>query len=112
MEDIYLLIGAAALFVIQIACFFIKKIWLRLMPVLVVVACIVFCVAMYILSGCTNWAYLILLALLFFSACRAGDCLGDLRSDMLDKKVQGVKKKYLTSITWHAIMPQVSSDSA
>lgn len=66
MEDIYLLIGAAALFVIQIACFFIKKIWLRLMPVLVVVACIVFCVAMYILSGCTNWAYLILLALLFF----------------------------------------------
>lgn len=76
MEDIYLLIGAAALFVIQIACFFIKKIWLRLMPVLVVVACIVFCVAMYILSGCTNWAYLILLALLFFLLAAQGIAWG------------------------------------
>lgn len=65
MEDIYLLVGAAALFVIQITCFFTKKIWIRLLPVLTVVACMVFCVAMYILSGFTNWAYLILLLLLF-----------------------------------------------
>ena len=65
MEDIYLLVAAGALFIIQLLCFLAKKVWVRLLPLLTVVALMVFCVVMYGLSGWTNWAYLILLALLF-----------------------------------------------
>ena len=65
MEDIYLLIGAAVLLVIQIACFFTKKIWIRILPLLLLVALMVLCLVMYWVSGWTNWGYLILLMLLF-----------------------------------------------
>ncbi len=65
MEDIYLLAAAGTLFIMQLLCFLAKKVWVRLLPVLAVVALMVFCVVMYGLSGWTNWAYLILLMLLF-----------------------------------------------
>ena len=65
MEDIYLLIGAAVLLIIQIACFFTKKIWIRILPLLLLVALMVLCLVMYGVSGWTNWGYLILLMLLF-----------------------------------------------
>lgn len=65
MEDIYLIAGAAVLLVIQIMCFFVKKVWVRLLPILIAVMLLVFCLAMYAVSGWTNWAYLILLMLLF-----------------------------------------------
>lgn len=53
------------LLVIQIACFLAKKVWVRLLPILTVVALMALCVVMYAISGWTNWAYLILLGLLF-----------------------------------------------
>ena len=65
MEDIYLLIGAAVLVLLQILCFFAKKLWVRLIPTLTVAALMVFCVVMYAASKYTNWAYLILLLLMF-----------------------------------------------
>ena len=65
MEGIYLLIGAAVLLIIQIACFFTKKIWIRILPLLLLVALMVLCLVMYWVSGWTNWGYLILLMLLF-----------------------------------------------
>ena len=65
MEDIYLVVGAAVLLLIQIVCLFAKKVWVRLLPVLIVGALMVLCVVMYAVSGWTNWAYLILLLLLF-----------------------------------------------
>lgn len=65
MEDMYLLIGAVVLLALQVLCFFTKKVWVRLIPTLTVAALMVFCVAMYAASDFTNWAYLILLFLLF-----------------------------------------------
>ena len=65
MEDIYLLIGAAVLVLLQVLCFFAKKVWVRLIPTLTVAALMVLCVVMYAGSEYTNWAYLILLFLLF-----------------------------------------------
>lgn len=65
MEDLYLYIGMAALFLAQIGCFFAKKVSIRLIPTLIVAALILICALMYILSSYTNWGYLILLTLLF-----------------------------------------------
>ena len=58
-------IGAVVLLALQVLCFFAKKVWGRLIPTLTVAALMVFCVVMYAASEYTNWAYLILLLLLF-----------------------------------------------
>ena len=65
MEDTYLFIGAVLLLAVQVLCFFAKKVWVRLLPTLIPVALMVFCAVMYAVSEYTNWAYLILLFLLF-----------------------------------------------
>lgn len=64
-EDLYLYLAMLALLVTQAGCLFAKKAWIRLIPTLINVALMVFCVVMYALSGWTNWGYLILLFLLF-----------------------------------------------
>ena len=64
MENPFVLIGAAVLLIGQIICMFSKKVWVRLVPLMVVGALAVFCFAMYALSGFTNWGYGILLMLL------------------------------------------------
>lgn len=65
MEDVYLLVGAVVLLVIQIVCFFTKKIWIRLLPVLITGWLMVLCLVLYGVGGFTNWGFLILLVLLF-----------------------------------------------
>lgn len=64
MEDIWLLIIGLVLLAAQVCCLFLKKIWVRLIPVFLAVALMAFCVIMYAASGFTNWGYLILLFLL------------------------------------------------
>lgn len=63
MEDIWLLVGGLILLIGQIVCLFAKKVWVRLTPVFIAAALMVFCIIMYALSGFTNWGYLILLFL-------------------------------------------------
>ena len=64
-EDIYLLVGTLVLLTAQIGCLFSKKIWIRLIPTAIVVLLMGLCVLLYIMSGNTNWGFLILLLLLF-----------------------------------------------
>ena len=64
MGNPFVLIGAAVLLVGQIVCMFSKKIWVRLLPLMVIGALAAFCFAMYALSGFTNWGYVVLLMLL------------------------------------------------
>lgn len=66
MEDIWLLIIGLALLAAQVGCLFLKKVWVRLIPVFIAVALMAFCVIMYAVSSFTNWAYLILLLLVAF----------------------------------------------
>ena len=64
MEDIYLFIGAAVLLAVQILCFFCKKVWVRLIPLFVILVLLIVCAVMYLISKFTNWAYLIRFLLL------------------------------------------------
>lgn len=66
MEDTVLYVAAIVLLAAQILCFFAKKVWIRLIPLVTVAALAMFCFVMYAVSGFTNWGYLILLALVFF----------------------------------------------
>ena len=72
MDDIWLLAGGFLLVLAQIACLFAKKVWVRLIPAFIAVTLMAFCVIMYVLSGFTNWAYLILLLLLAGVQCAMG----------------------------------------
>lgn len=65
LADLNLLIGLLLLLLAQIGCLFARKVWVRLIPTAVTVALMVFCVGMYACSDWTNWAWLILLFLLF-----------------------------------------------
>ncbi len=65
MEDLYLYISMLVLLTAQIGCLFAGKVWVRLIPTLINVGLMVFCVIAYAVSGWTNWGYLILLLLLF-----------------------------------------------
>lgn len=52
------------IFAVQLAiCFAVKRLWLRLLPVILTIALAVICVIFYCCSGFTNWAWLIILAL-------------------------------------------------
>ena len=64
MEDAVMLIGAAVLLVGQIVCMFSKKVWVRLLPLMVIGVLALVCFGLYALSGFTNWGYMILLILL------------------------------------------------
>lgn len=64
MQDIWLLVTGLVLLAAQVVCLFAKKVLVRLMPVFLAVALMVFCVIMCVVSGFTNWGYLILLYLL------------------------------------------------
>lgn len=66
MQDIWLLVIGLVLLVAQVACLFAKKVWVRLIPVLIVAVLMVFCIIMYAASAFTNWGYLILLLLAAF----------------------------------------------
>lgn len=72
MEDIYLYIVMFMLWVLQIGCLFAKKVWVRLLPAMITVVLMAFCVVMYAISGFTNWGYLILLLLLFLLLAAIG----------------------------------------
>lgn len=63
MEDIWLIVGGLVLLMGQVGCLFAKKVWVRLIPVFIAVALVMLCIIMYVLSGLTNWGYLILLLL-------------------------------------------------
>ena len=56
MEDAVMLIGAAVLLVGQIVCMFSKKVWVRLLPLMVIGVLALVCFGLYALSGFTNWA--------------------------------------------------------
>lgn len=114
MEDIYLYIGAMLLLIAQIGCFFLKKVWLRLIPVWTAVSLTVFCTVMYACSGFTNWGYLILIFLLFCLLAAIGFLwlmLGVI-CGIMKRKIKAVKKKYLTDGERCATIPQVSSEKA
>lgn len=64
MEDIYLLIYAIVLLALQVLFFFVKKVWVRLIPTLAVAVLMGLCFLMYAVSRFANWGYLILLILL------------------------------------------------
>lgn len=72
MEDGLFLIGAAVLLVGQIICMFAKKVWVRLLPLMVVAVLAAVCFLLYALSGFTNWGYIIALALLLCMAAVIG----------------------------------------
>ena len=72
MEDAYWLVGGALLLAIQVVCFFGKKVWVRLLPLMIVGVLAAVCVVLYAVSGYTNWAYLILLVMLFAVAVIIG----------------------------------------
>ena len=72
MEDAWLLIGAAVLLIGQIICMFSKKIWVRLLPLMVVGAMAAVCFLLYALSGYTNWGYMLLLMVLLAVAVVIG----------------------------------------
>ena len=72
MEDLYLYIGMLVLLAAQIGCLFVRKAWIRLIPTMINVGLMVFCVVAYALSGWTNWGYLILLLLLFILLAAMG----------------------------------------
>lgn len=72
-EDIYLLIPIPVLFVAQLCmCLLCRKVWLRLIPTLLSVLLIAACFVAYAFSGYTNWAFLILGAILFFALLACG----------------------------------------
>jgi hypothetical protein len=65
MNDPWMLAFVIALFALQLfLCAKARRVWLRLLPLLVLLALIAACVILYICSGYTNWAFLILLLLL------------------------------------------------
>ena len=68
MDDAYFLIVGGVLLIGQIACMFSKKVWVRLLPLLMIGIPAVVCFALYALSGFTNWGYLMLLILLLIMA--------------------------------------------
>ena len=68
MDDAYFLIVGGMLLIGQIACMFSKKVWVRLLPLLMIGIPAVVCFALYALSGFTNWGYLMLLILLLIMA--------------------------------------------
>lgn len=72
MEDSILLIGGAVLLVGQVICFFAKKVWVRLLPLMVIGVLAAVCFILYAASGYTNWVYLILLFMLFAVAAVIG----------------------------------------
>lgn len=72
MEDGYLVIVGAVLLIGQIVCMFGKKVWLRLLPLMIIGTLAVICFALYALSGFSNWGYMILLILLLIMAAVIG----------------------------------------
>ena len=72
MENPVLLIGAAVLLIGQIVCMFAKKVWVRLLPLMIVGVLAAFCALMYVLSGYTNWGYIVALMLLLCVAAVIG----------------------------------------
>lgn len=65
MNDPWMLALVIVLFALQLfLCAKARRVWLRLLPLLVLLALMAACVILYICSGYTNWAFLILLLLL------------------------------------------------
>ena len=63
MGDGVFLAGIGVLLVFQFFCFFAGSWKIRLIPVMILGLGILLCLSLYALSGFTNWAYLIILAL-------------------------------------------------
>lgn len=62
-----------AAFAVQLAvCFLVKRRWLRCLPVILLAVLSGVCLIFYICSGFTNWAWLIILALVSMVLLAAG----------------------------------------
>ena len=72
MEDTVLLIGAAVLLLGQIVCMFSKKVWVRLLPLMIIGVLALVCFGLYALSGFANWGYVLLLIVLGAMAAAIG----------------------------------------
>ena len=67
-EDMWLYMIIPFMFAAQLCtCFLCKKVWLRLIPTLLSVLLIAACFVAYAFSGYTNWAFLILAVIVFFT---------------------------------------------
>lgn len=65
MNDPWMLAFVIALFALQLClCAKARRVWLRLLPLMVLLVLMAGCVILYICSGHTNWAFLILLLIL------------------------------------------------
>lgn len=68
MDNGYLLIVGGVLLIGQIVCMFSKKVWVRLLPLMMVGGVAAICFALYAMSGFTNWGYMMVLILLLIMA--------------------------------------------
>ena len=73
IQETFSLVGVVLLGV-QLVCLCSKKVWVRLLPLIIVAAMAVLCIVLYALSGFTNWWWLLFLPLIFDRAVTLGIC--------------------------------------